>query len=118
MRRANENTLIHLIKAMDAQRAVTIRYVKSTGQVSRRKIEIKYIEVSNDGNILIQCYDHRSGDQLHTFRLDRITHYTLHRTAKTATYVNPVVPAVRDLTDADGEVIGFRAWDDMFSLVA
>lgn len=118
MRQNAASTLGHLIEAMDAQRAVGIRYVKPCGEVSRRTIEIHSIVVSSKGDVTIECFDRRTGTR-HTFRLDRITHYTLHR-PPLAAYRMPVLAADESVTvDADtDEVAGFRAWDFRYQLAA
>lgn len=71
------------------------------------------------GNTVIECYDHRSGSR-HTFRLDRVTHYTLHRSGMLATYRVPVIAADQpEILDRNtGEVAGFRAWEFLFQLAA
>lgn len=118
MRKTNADTLGHLLQAMDDAKAVTIRYVKESGEVSRRRIEIHKIEIDGKGNALVKCYDHRSASY-HTFRLDRITHYTLHRSAKLAAYRMPVVVDREAVLDPDtDEVCGYRAWDFRFQLAA
>lgn len=118
MRKATAQTLTHLLGAMFAQRAVTIRYVKPNGEVSRRRIEIHKIWVTQKGDIAIRAWDHRD-EEMTTFRLDRITHYTLHRSARLASYRLPVVADVAELTDADtDELTGFAAWDEAYKLVA
>jgi predicted DNA-binding transcriptional regulator YafY len=123
MRKVTGNTLAHLIGAMDAGRQVTIRYVKPVKggvEISRRRIEIHAIEVTGDGNIVIQCYDHRSRDR-HTFRLDRVTHYTLHRSFghTVPTVMEDEVIRSVDPRTGDADVItGFRAWDFAYQLVA
>lgn len=119
MRKNSANTLAHLLGAMDAGRAVTIRYVKANGEVSRRKIEIHAIEVTSAGDIVLNVFDHRSAER-HTFRLDRITHYTLHRQFGHAV---PTVAEVAEIVTTDrmtGDegVTGFRAWDFEYKLAA
>lgn len=112
MRKNSTNTLGHIIKSMVAQTAVSIRYVKKDGEVSRRTIEVHSIKVTKDGNITVLAWDRRD-EEMTTFRLDRITHYTLHRaTSKIATYALPVAPLDTPDTevDEDGEIIGFSAW--------
>lgn len=118
MRKVTANTTAHLLAAMDNQRAVTIRYVKSSGEVSRRAIEILEIKVTSKGDLVVVAMDRRSGER-RTFRLDRITHYTLHRAGKTGDYRFQVIaePVVL-LDDEDAEVIGFRAWSEKFVLAA
>ena len=118
MRQANDKMLIHLIQAMDAQRAVKIRYVKANGEVSRRSIEIHYLQVSAAGHVLVECFDRKSGER-HSFRLDRITHYVLHRTRGLAAYRVPVVASAEPVLDQDtAEVAGFRSWDFAYALAA
>lgn len=118
MRQANDEMLIHLIEAMDAMRAVKIRYIKENGEVSRRSIEIYGFEVSSAGNVVIKCHDRRSGE-FHTFRLDRITHYTLHRSGRLASYQVPVAARDELVLDKDTEeAAGFRAYDYRYALAA
>jgi len=117
MRKVNENTLSHLLGAMDDARFVTIRYVKPVKggvEISRRRIEIHAIEVSGEGNLLVKCYDHRSRDH-HTFRLDRITHYTLHRSHG---HTVPTSATPAEIVGDDDLVTGFRAWDFAYKLAA
>lgn len=109
MRKVTTNTLAHLLGAMFAGRSVTIRYVKETGEVSRRRIDIYSVQVTKAGNYTLTTWDHRDRE-LTTFRLDRITHYTLHRSAKLTAYARPVVADTEPILDADtDEVAGFRA---------
>ncbi|QNJ57688.1 hypothetical protein SEA_KEANU_83 [Streptomyces phage Keanu] len=118
MRKATANTLAHLLGAMAAGRSVTIRYIKENGEVSRRRIDIYSVQVTKAGNVTLTTWDHRD-QELTTFRLDRITHYTLHRSAKLTAYARPVVPCDDPITDADtDEVVGFSAWDDAYKLTA
>lgn len=112
MRKSNEKTLVNLIKAMDAQRAVTIRYVKpSTGEVTRRAIEIFGFYVSTQYNLLVYCWDRRS-QSIHTFNILHITHYTIHHLGNTITaYTTPVVPNYATILDADtDDVVSVSAW--------
>lgn len=116
MRKVSDNITAHLMTAMTDQRAVTIRYVNDKGIVRRRRIEILRIEVSGAGNLLVRAYDHYRGTA-RTFRLDRITHYTLHRSPKLAAYRVPVV-AKPYVCEEDGEFVSFQAWDEEFTLAA
>lgn len=113
MRQATAKTLGHLLEAMDAQRAVTIRYAKPVRggvEITRRRIEIHSIEVDGKGDTLVHCHDHRSNTR-HTFRLDRITHYTLHHRANpVAAYTAPVVPNRADLFDNENMLVVCSAW--------
>lgn len=117
MRKATTNTLAHLLGAMSAGRAVTIRYIKENGEISRRRIEIHSFRVTNAGNITITAWDHRD-EEMTTFRVDRITHYTLHRTPKLAAYQHPTyAEQATEVVDEYGDVTDVRAWGT-FELVA
>ena len=121
MRKVTANTLAHLLNAMSAGRAVTIRYTRKDGEVSRRRIEIHEIRVTLKGDLIIRAWDHRDREMT-TFRLDRISGYTLHRTPKLAAYRLPVVAAdagEATTTDADtDEICGFAAWTEAYGLTA
>lgn len=118
MRKVTANTTAHLLQAMASGRAVTIRYVKENGEVSRRAIEIHSLRVTLKGDLIVRAWDRRDREMT-TFRVDRITHYTLHRAPKLASYQLPVVADVETLVDEDtNEVTGFRAWDEALTLAA
>jgi len=110
VRKNSTKTLAHLITAMGRKSAVTIRYVKENGEVSRRGIEVHSIEVTKAGNIVVKAWDRRDAEMT-TFRLDRITHYTLHRTtSEIARYAVPVAAADIAAQMDDDEVTGYTAW--------
>lgn len=115
MRKAGTRTLAHLLGAMEARRAVTIRYVKECGEVSRRTVEIFGVDVTSAGNITLRVMDRRT-DEVRTFRLDRITHYTLHRSGWLATYRTPVVAVVPEIPEDDDAPIRYRLWDTRYVL--
>ena len=112
-------TTIHLMQAMDAQRAVTIRYVKDNGQVSRRTVEVHSIQlVESTGNVNIWGYDRRTGE-FRSFTVANITHYTLHRVAKLADYRFAVIPTSEQaIEDEEFGVVGFISWTSAFTLAA
>lgn len=126
MRKNSTKTLAHFLRAMDNQTAVTIRYVKSNGEISRRAIELHSVEVTSAGNITIRAWDRRD-NEMTTFRLDRITHYTLHRrTTKVAQYLRPVIAVEaddhiavesEDFTD-ETLVTKVAVWTDPYQLAA
>ncbi|MER7707209.1 WYL domain-containing protein [Kitasatospora sp. NPDC097605] len=72
-------TSTRLIKAMDRQHPVTISYVKEDGERTVRTIEIFDFTISKDGHVLILAMQRSNGER-RSFRLDRITAYTIHRT--------------------------------------
>jgi predicted DNA-binding transcriptional regulator YafY len=112
MRQASDKMLTHLIEAMDQQRAVTIRYIRPDGMVSRRTIEIFGFFISTRNNLLISCWDRRS-QSIHTFNIARVTDYTIHHpNSAIAAYTVPVVVDSTTVLDADtDEVVSVTAWD-------
>jgi predicted DNA-binding transcriptional regulator YafY len=129
-----EATLTRLIKAMDSRTPVTITYLKEvkdedgrpvvgedglrTGELEEtvRTIEIYDFVVTLAGYITIKAMDRETGES-RTFRLDRITTYTVHRSATYAvarddverdekpdaapTLCRPRMETVADLDDVD-----------------
>ena len=83
-------TLTCLIKALDAKYPVTVTYLKEekdeagkkTGHLVEtvRTLEIYDLVVTNAGDILIKAMDRETGES-RSFRADRITAYSIHRTA-------------------------------------
>ena len=111
-------TLAHLLAAMDAQRAVTLRYVDQSGKVSRRAVELHAIEVTASGAVVVRGWCRRRAE-VRTFRLDRVTAYTLHRVPHLATYRCPVTPVADQVaTDEHGDVVAVRGWTETYKLAA
>lgn len=75
-------TTARLIRAMDNEHPVTITYTKADGSQTVRTIEIFDIRITKAGDTLIVAMD-RETQERRSFRADRITHYSLHRTAYT-----------------------------------
>jgi predicted DNA-binding transcriptional regulator YafY len=110
--------LADLVSAAEAGRAVKIRYIREDGQVSRRSIEITAIRVTLAGDFLIEAMDRRDGDKT-SFRLDRITNYTLHRAPKLADYRFLLVADPQIVIDEDlDEVTKMVFWDLEWQLAA
>jgi predicted DNA-binding transcriptional regulator YafY len=65
-------------KAVKLGLPVTIDYVKGDGSPSLRTIEPHEVRETGDGSLIVIAMCRMKGDRRH-FRLDRITHYTLHR---------------------------------------
>lgn len=72
-------TTTRLIKAMDRQHPVTLTYTEENGDIVVRTVEIYDFAVSEAGNVLVKLVKRGSGEH-RTYRLDRITAYTVHRT--------------------------------------
>ncbi|MFD5507005.1 WYL domain-containing protein [Streptomyces sp. NPDC127051] len=85
-------TMVRFLKAMDAKHPVTITYTKADGTVTVRTIEVYDTQITKAGDIVLKAMDRESGES-RTFRLDRITAYTVHRTA----YVLPEPGHVNEL---------------------
>lgn len=95
-------TTTRLLKAWDARRPVTITYTKADGSTTIRTIEIYDVKVTKAGDVILKAMDRDSGES-RTFRLDRISHYTIHRTAYTVprdadTTIRPLAAAPVALT--------------------
>lgn len=73
-------TLMRLIKAMDRQHPVTIAYRKADGTETVRTIEIYEVLTTKAGDVIAKAMDRETGDR-RTWRLDRISSYSVHRTA-------------------------------------
>ena len=90
-------TLTRLIKALDAKHPVTITYVKADDTTTVRTIEVYDIVVSAAGDILLKAMDRETGES-RTFRLDRLTAYTVHRSAYTVARPADDEPKARPAT--------------------
>ncbi len=111
-------TLAHLIGAMDAQRAVTLRYVASDGKVSRRAVELHSVQVTASGAVVVRGWCRRRGE-VRTFRLDRVSHYRIHRVEHLADYRCPVTPVADPVaTDEHGDTVAVRGWTSSYTLAA
>ncbi|TQN30747.1 WYL domain-containing protein [Haloactinospora alba] len=111
-------TLAHLVGAAEATRAVTLRYVKENGEVSRRAVELHAVEVTAAGDIVLRAFDRRSG-ATRSFRLDRVTHFRIHRAPHLADYRAPVTPVADPVaTDDSGDAVAVQPWTSAYTLAA
>jgi predicted DNA-binding transcriptional regulator YafY len=69
-----------IVKAMKNQHPVTISYADADGNLSVRTIEIYSVNRSKAGNRYFKAMDRQTGES-RSWRLDRISAYTIHRTA-------------------------------------
>jgi hypothetical protein len=60
-------------------RTMSMRYVKTDGSVSLRKIAVGSVKLTKGGFVTVRATDLKIGED-RTFRADRMTHTTLHRT--------------------------------------
>ena len=96
-RETSTQTLTRLIKALDAKHPVTITYTKADGSETIRTVELYDITVSSAGDILLKAMDRETGES-RTFRLDRLTAYTVHRSAYTVARPADDEPKARPAT--------------------
>ncbi|WP_406324507.1 WYL domain-containing protein [Streptomyces niveus] len=73
-------TLADLYAAADRQHPVTITYTKADGTQTVRTIETYDVQTTKAGDIVLKAMDRETGES-RTWRLDRISAYTVHRTA-------------------------------------
>lgn len=81
-RETEQQTTARLIRAWDKQRPVTITYTKADGTETVRTVEIYDVTVTKAGATIVKAMDRQSGES-RTWRLDRISAYTIHSGAYT-----------------------------------
>jgi predicted DNA-binding transcriptional regulator YafY len=77
-----DRTLARLVRAMDRQYPVTMTYTKADGTETIRTIEVYDVATTAAGDIVLKSMDRESGEK-RTWRTDRITAYTVHRSTYT-----------------------------------
>lgn len=85
-----------LERAIAKQHPVTISYTTASGRDVVRTVEPYGISVSAAGDVLVKTMDRESGEY-RSFRLDRLSAYTVHRTSfkiKNPTHLKDVVMAI------------------------
>lgn len=80
---------LRIEKAADREQPVTITYTRADGTETVRTIEPTGLKVTKAGDTLVLAMDRLSGEK-RSFRLDRVSAYTVHRTRRT---VRTGVPA-------------------------
>lgn len=74
-----DNDTARLHTAARTGRTMSIRYVKPSGEVGIRKIAVGSVKLTKGGFVTVRATDLKIGED-RTFRADRMTHTTLHRT--------------------------------------
>lgn len=69
-----------IVSAAKRQHPVTISYTRADGTTSVRTIEVYAADRSKAGNRYFKAMDRETGES-RSWRLDRISFYTIHRTA-------------------------------------
>lgn len=73
-----ETTTLALVRAAHRERTVTITYRKpGADQEEVRTVEVERVEVTEQGDYLVVGWDRTRQDR-RSFRIDRVTHYTVH----------------------------------------
>lgn len=80
----SENDLTRVHTALRTGRELTVRYVKETGEVSRRRVRPQSIFRTKGGHYVLRAEDDRRDGDSRSFRWDRVTHTTLHRRVRRA----------------------------------
>lgn len=79
-RQTATRTTADLCRAHDRRHPVTITYTKASGEQTVRTIEIHEMRTTSAGDLIAVAMDRQSGES-RTWRIDRITAYTVHRSA-------------------------------------
>lgn len=93
-----DDAAVRLHKAVRNARPVTITYTKADGEETVRTIEPTALALTKSGAVLVKAADRLSGDR-RSFRLDRVSAYTVHRTRFTVRTEAPA-PTKAELAEA------------------
>jgi len=80
----SEDDLARVHTALRTGREMTIRYVKTSGEVSRRRVRPQSLVFTKGRDYLLRAEDDRRDGETRSFRWDRVTHTTLHRRVRRA----------------------------------
>jgi predicted DNA-binding transcriptional regulator YafY len=76
--RSVEDTREIFDRVISRHRPVTISYVRENGSTTVRTIEAYEIKETKAGNLIVRAMDRETGES-RSWRLDRMTSYTIHR---------------------------------------
>lgn len=93
-----DDTATRLAKAARREQPVTISYTKADGTETVRTIEPTGLRTTQAGGVIVKAMDRDSGEA-RTFRLNRISFYTVHRTRRTVRTEAPA-PTKAELWEA------------------
>lgn len=93
-----DDTAVRLHRAVRNARPVTITYTKADGTETVRTIEPTALALTKSGAVLVKAADRLSGEK-RSFRLDRVSAYTVHRTRFTVRTEAPA-PTKAELVEA------------------
>lgn len=77
-----DDDLTRVHTALMTGRELSIRYVKADGEVTRRRVQPQSLRFSKAGDAILRATDNRRDGESRSFRWDRVTHTTLHRTVR------------------------------------
>lgn len=80
----SEDDLLRVTTAIRTGREMSIRYVKPSGEVSRRRVRPQSLTRTKAGDYVVRAEDDTREGEARSFRFDRITHTTLHRRVRRA----------------------------------
>jgi hypothetical protein len=92
-----DDTVARLHTAVRRERPVTITYTKADGTETLRTIEPHSLRTTNAGDVIVKAADRDSGE-MRTFRADRISAYTVHRSRFTVRLEAPA-PSKAELAE-------------------
>lgn len=109
----SEDDLLRVTTAIRTGREMSIRYVKESGEVSRRRVRPQSLRRTKAGDYVVRAEDDRRDGDTRSFRFDRITHTTLHhRVRRAAPTKTALVAAVQAAPAPAVERVPFRGYDD------
>lgn len=77
-----DDDLARVHTALRTGRELSIRYVKPSGEVSRRRVRPQSLFISKAGQEVLRAEDDRRDGEVRSFRWDRVTATTLHRSVR------------------------------------
>lgn len=83
-----------IVSAMKRRHPVTVSYTRADGTSSVRTIEVYAADRSQAGNRYFKAMDRETGES-RSWRLDRISFYTIHRTAYLVERPEPTATPVK-----------------------
>lgn len=91
-------TATKLHRAVRREHPVTVTYTKADSEETVRTLEPTSLATTKAGDVIVKAVDRKSG-KARSFRLDRISAYTVHRTRRTVRTERPA-PSKAELWDA------------------
>lgn len=94
----SDDTAARLHKAVRREQPVTVTYTRADGEETVRTIEPTSLSTTKAGAVVVKAMDRKSGEA-RSFRLDRVSTYTVHRTRRTVRTAAPA-PTKAELWEA------------------